>query len=326
MKLSVVIPSYNEADNIADTITELASRIEGHVDRYEIIVVDEHSSDDTFDRAASVPGVNVRCLRLSRRSGSQVAIRMGLAASTGDAVLCMSADGQDDPVVIGEMIRKWRNGAQIVWALRRDRKDEPLRIKLFAAAFYRLLRYFNRPENPDLDLSRADFYLLDRKVVDALVSCGERITSLFGLIAWIGFRQDSVDYDRRPRRNGDSKWTFGRRMTLALDWIVAFSWLPLRVASMLGIALACVGALYAVVVVINAFLGHPVEGWSSVVTAVLILSGIQMVMLGVIGEYVGRGLDESRKRPIAFIEREARSEERAIAQAADRLREAGGAR
>lgn len=114
MKLSVVIPSYNESDNIADTIAELASRIDGLVDDYEILVIDDHSSDDTFERAASVSGGNVRCLRLSRRSGSHVAIRMGLAAATGDAVLCISADGQDDPVVIGEMLRKWRDGAQIV--------------------------------------------------------------------------------------------------------------------------------------------------------------------------------------------------------------------
>jgi dolichol-phosphate mannosyltransferase len=309
MKLSVVIPSYNESENIADTVAELASQIDGLVERHEIIVVDDHSTDDTFEQAATMRGVTIRCLRLSRRSGSHVAIRAGLCAATGDAVLCISADGQDDPRAIGLMLERWRNGAHIVWALRQDRNQEPLITRLFAQTFYLLLRYFNKPENPHLDLSRADFYLLDRRVVDAIVSCGERITSLFGLIAWIGFRQDAVDYCRRPRRNGNSKWNFRRRMELALDWIVAFSWLPLRISTLLGITLAAVGGIYAVFVVANAFLGHPVAGWSSVMTTVLVLSGIQLVMLGVIGEYVGRGLDESRKRPIAFVEREVEIDE-----------------
>jgi dolichol-phosphate mannosyltransferase len=309
VKLSVVIPSYNESENIADTIAELASRIRGIVESHEIIVVDDHSSDNTFERVMEIKGVSLRCLRLSRRSGSHVAIRVGLGAATGDAVLCISADGQDDPGAAGAMLEKWRRGAQIVWALRWERNQEPLHIRVFARAFYRLLRYFNKPEDPYLDLSRADFYLLDRRVVDAIVSCGERVTSLFGLIAWIGFRQESVDYDRRPRRSGNSKWNFGRRMALAVDWIVAFSWLPLRISVTLGLALAAIGGVYAIIVIVNAILGEPVQGWSSVMTAVLILSGIQLVMLGTIGEYVGHGLEEARKRPIAFVERTGETDE-----------------
>ena len=309
MKLSVVIPSYNESENISGTVADVLSRIKSLVEKHEIIVVDDHSRDDTFAQAVSTKGVTMHCLRLSRRSGSHVAIRVGLAAASGDAVLCISADGQDDPGVIGSMLEKWRSGAQIVWALRRDRNQESLRVKLFARAFYRLLGYFNKPENTELDLSRADFYLLDRRVVDAIVSCGERITSLFGLIAWMGFRQESVDYDRKPRRAGRSKWNFQQRLGLALDWIVAFSWLPLRVSVMLGLVFAGVGGIYAVFVVANAFLGKPVEGWSSVMTAVLILSGVQLLMLGAIGEYIGRGLEETRKRPIAFVEREVEIDE-----------------
>jgi len=305
MKLSVVIPSYNETENITDTVADLVSRIEGIVEAYEIIVVDDHSTDDTFEQASSMKDVPVHCLRLSRRSGSHVAIRVGLAEASGDAVLCISADGQDDPEVVGLMLEKWHSGAQIVWALRRDRNLEPLYIKLFARLFYKLLRFFNKPENSELELSRADFYLLDRRVVDAIVSCNERVTSLFGLIAWIGFRQASVDYDRKPRRSGGSKWNFQQRMALALDWIVAFSWLPLRISVMLGLIFAGAGCVYAVFVIANAFLGRPIEGWSSVMTVILMLSGIQLLMLGAIGEYVGRGLDETRKRPIAFVEREA---------------------
>jgi polyisoprenyl-phosphate glycosyltransferase len=309
MKLSVVIPSYNESENIVDTVAELASKINGLVESHEIIIIDDHSTDDTFERAATMKGVTIRCQRLSRRCGSHVAIRAGLCAATGDAVLCISADGQDDPGTIGAMLEKWRSGAHIVWALRQDRNQEPLHTRLFAQAFYMLLRYFNKPENPDLDLSRADFYLLDRRVVNAIASCGERVTSLFGLIAWMGFRQESVHYDRRPRRNGNSKWNFSRRLDLAMDWIIAFSWLPLRISTILGLSLATVGGIYAAFVIANAFLGRPVAGWSSVMTTVLVLSGLQLVMLGVIGEYVGRGLDEARKRPIAFVEREVEIDE-----------------
>jgi len=306
VKLSVVIPAFNEGDNIAATLAELLAQIGERVEHCELIVVDDHSSDDTFDRVAATvaPKATVRCLRLSRRSGSHVAIRMGLEAATGDVVLCISADGQDDAGSLPAMLEKWRNGAQIVWALRRERSGEPFHQKLFAQAFYRLLRFFNRPEDPSIDLSRADFYLLDRKVVDALVACGERVTSLFGLVAWIGFRQDSVVYDRHQRRSGQSKWSFRRRMGLALDWIVAFSWLPLRISSLLGLVIAGAGGLYAGFIVAFALLGHPIQGWASVMVTVLMLSGIQLLILGTIGEYVGRGLDESRKRPIAFIERE----------------------
>jgi len=309
VKLSVVIPSYNEAANISETIGELANRIRGVAEEHEIIVVDDHSSDGTLERIAATRGANVRCIRLSRRSGSHIAIRTGLSAANGDAVLCISADGQDDPKVLASMLAKWRGGAQIIWALRRDRKQEPLRIRLLAQAFYKLLCYFNKPENPDLDLSRADFYLLDRRVVDSVVSCAERFTSLFGLIAWMGFQQDFVDYDRRPRRSGASKWDFRQRVALALDWIVAFSWLPLRFSVLLGVTIALLGVCYAMFVIANALLGNPAEGWSSVMTTVLILSGVQLILLGAIGEYVGRGLDESRRRPIAFIEREVRVDE-----------------
>jgi len=304
MKLSVIIPSYNESENIADTVAELVSQIKSLDVMHEIIVIDDHSVDGTFERATAIKGVNLRCLRLSRRSGSHIAIRVGLGTASGDAVLCISADGQDDPGVLGPMLEKWHNGAQIVWALRQERNQEPFHIKLFARAFYKLLRYFNKPEDPSLDLSKADFYLLDRRVVDAIVSCEERVTSLFGLIAWMGFRQESVDYERRPRRGGKTKWNFQQRMALAVDWIVAFSWLPLRIAGMLGLILATVGGLYAMFVVVNAYLGNPVQGWSSVMMAVLILSGIQLIMLGTIGEYIGRGLDEARKRPIAFVEKQ----------------------
>jgi len=153
-------------------------------------------------------------------------------------------------------------------------------------------------------LANADFYLLDRKVVNAINTCGERNTSLFGLLIWLGFNQDSVTYQRRARMSGKSKWNFKSRLRLATDWIIAFSGIPLRFVTYLGIFISLLGFVYALGVFINVFLfGSPVQGWASLMVVILFLSGIQMILLGTFGEYLWRNLDESRKRPLYFLEK-----------------------
>ena len=305
MKLSIVIPAYNEADNILSTLEKLATVLAEASDLvtdHEILVIDDHSSDGTFALLAGHPDKRLRTFRLSRRSGSHTALRVGLDHAEGDAVLCMSADGQDAPEAIPEMLNKWRTGKHIVWALRRNRQDEPLLLRWTATLFYKILTFFGEVRS-EIDLSRADFYLLDKKVVAAVTSCKERNTSLFGLIVWLGFAQDSVEYDRRQRTAGRSKWNFRSRMDLAKNWIIAFSGLPLRLITLTGSIVACLGFLYAMVILVrNLFYGSPMLGWPSVMTAILVLGGAQMIMLGIIGEYLWRNLDESRKRPIYFIE------------------------
>jgi len=307
MKLSIVIPAFDEEGNILQTIAELQTAIDlsgDIVETLEIIVVDDHSTDNTFGAVAGLNRSNLRAIRLSRRSGSHMAIRAGLAAATGDGVLCISADGQDDPSMLGQMLGYWRDGDNIVWALRKSREKEPLAQRLFAKLFYRLLTWFGSAPT-GIDLSRADFYLLDHKVVAAINACPERNTSLFGLVAWLGFKQGWVEYDRKERRTGTSGWNFRSRLRLATDWIIAFSGVPLKLMTVSGFLISGMGFLYALLVITRSILfGNPLVGWSSVMTAILLLGGGQMMMLGIIGEYLWRTLDESRNRPAYFIEQD----------------------
>jgi dolichol-phosphate mannosyltransferase len=228
---------------------------------------------------------------------------MGLPFARGEAVLVLSADGQDNPQAIPEVLKRWKQGAQVVWALRKSRKNEPFFKKIAAIIFYKVLAFLIKSQSHQIDPSRADFYLLDKKAVAAITACRERNTSLFGLISWLGFKQDFVEYHRREREIGESKWNFRKRIDLAKDWIVAFSGLPLKAISIAGVIIAFLGFLYAIYIIRRATQGSPVPGWSSLMVVILLLGGLQMIMFGVVGEYLWKNLDESRKRPLAFIEK-----------------------
>ncbi len=302
MKLSIIIPAYNESANIGRVVNELIDHVFNcqSITDYEIIVVDDHSSDQTYETVKLVNNPKINAIRLSRRSGSHTALRAGLQKSTGDIVLCISADGQDDPKVLNEMVDKIRTGNHIVWALRISR-DEPLRSRLFASTFYKLLKFFMQ-EKSEINLANADFYMLNRKVVNAINRCDEKNTSLFGLIIWLGFKQSYVEYVRRDRMSGSSKWNFKSRVRLAKDWIISFSGLPLRFITYIGIIASVIGFLYAIFLVFYSLLGYAKPGWAEAVIIGLVSDGIRMVMLGIVGEYLWRTLDETRKRPLYFIE------------------------
>ena len=304
MKLSIVIPAYNESRNIGPTIEEIISITDNatDIDQVEVIVVDDHSSDNTFDVVSAMDDKRISCMRLSRQSGSHTALRAGIREAKGDAVLCICADGQDNPSCIPEMLQKCRNGAHVVWALRKSRGNEQLHIRIPALIFYKLLNSLVSSKD-DIDLTNADFWLIDRTIADAVNSCMERNTSLFSLIAWLEFKQDFVMYDRRVRRYGTSKWNFRSRLRCAKDWIIAFSGIPLKLMPVIGFFISSVGFLYALYIIANYFIGNPLEGWSTIMVITLLLGGIQMIMLGIIGEYLWRNLDESRKRPLYFIEK-----------------------
>ena len=305
MNLSVVIPAYNEADNIKATVKELLKAIGriSDIGDVKVVVVDDHSSDNTYDMVRNMKDPRVMCLRLSKRSGSHAALRAGFIESNGDFVMCLSADGQDDPNCLNQMLLKLYSGCNIVWALRKNRNNESMILRLFAKTFYKILLKLTGSEQSGIDLSRADFYILDRPVLDAIKSCSERNTSLFGLISWLGFKQEFVEYERRERMSGLSKWNFRSRLRLAKDWIIAFSGLPLKFMTVMGFFVAFMGFLYALYLISNFFLRHPTSGWSSLMVVVLVLGGLQMVMFGIVGEYLWRNLDESRKRPLYFIEK-----------------------
>lgn len=298
--LSIILPCFNEAENIEQTLEEL-ERALAHFP-HEILIIDDHSSDNLLSIIEKNSHQNIRYFRLSRRSGSHTAIRAGLKECRGNAALFMSADGQDDPHVLGKMIAEWKKNKQVVWAIRNKRENEPYLIMRFSQLFYSILRLMIGGQKIEIDVSRADFCLLDRRVVDAINCCQERNTSLYGLILWAGFKQGSVSYDRKMRRKGDSKWTFFSRFNLAKDWIIAFSALPLKMMIWLGSFITAGGAVYAFLIIYNALHGKVIEGWPSLMVTILFLGGLVIMMLGVIGEYLWRCLDETRKRPIYFLE------------------------
>jgi len=304
--LSVVIPAYNEGNNIQGVIEELFSVIKKipEIKKVQVIVVDDHSADATYEQILKLSDPRVICLRLSRRSGSHVALRAGLSLVKAQAALCISADGQDNPACLSEIVDRWKKGANVVWALRKDRNDEPWHIRRPAELFYKLLFLMLNTELRTVDLSRADFFFLDNKVVEAINSCPERNTSLFGLIVWLGFKHDFVEYLRRHRLSGRSKWNFRSRFHLAKDWIISFSGLPLKISSMVGMAMSVAGVFgVAYILIDKIFYSNVVTGWASTVILILTIGGIQLTILGVMGEYLWRNLDESRRRPLFFIEK-----------------------
>jgi len=309
MFLSIIIPAYNEAQNIEKSITEIREQIQKEIKitNYEIILIDDHSEDSTFDIVKKINHDKVRCLRLSRHSGSHTAIRAGIDFSKGDSILCLAADGQDDPSVLSEIITKKMEGFNIVWAIRKKRDESFVQI-FTTTIFYSILKIFTKTNLSFKQLSLVDFFLIDQKVITAIKKCKEKNTSLFGLLAWLGFNYTFVEYNRRVRRSGNSKWDFNSKMLVAKDWIIAFSGIPLRISTYMGIAIAGTGFLYALYVITWYFLGTSPPGWASTIVISTILGGTQLIMLGILGEYLWRNLDESRKRPLYLIEMDTKSE------------------
>lgn len=304
--LSVVMPAYNESKNIVSVIREMENVISQRSDvgNHEVIVVDDHSSDDTLQKVRALREENRRVtgIRLSRRNGSHTALRAGISQARGDVVLCISADGQEDPRAIGEMLEKIKSGCHLVWAVRKDRR-EPFLTKWLAVFAYRLIRWFVNQELSSVNLLNADFFMFSRSVAEAINRCPERNTSLFGLMLWLGFRQEIVNYERRQRLSGASKWSFRSKVKLLADWIIAFSGIPLKGITWIGLSTAGLGFLYALFVIFySIFVGYPFPGWAATVVLILVLGGTQMAMLGVTGEYLWRNLDETRRRPLFFIE------------------------
>lgn len=212
----------------------------------------------------------------------------------------MAADMQDPPETLPLLLAEWNEGAQVVWAVRNSRDGERATTLLLARLYYYLMRRF--VGIGDMPSTGADFLLVDRRVMDALSQFGESNVSLLALITWMGFRQAVVGYGKQARRHGRSGWTLEKKLKLALDSITSFSYFPIRLMSYIGFVVALFGFLYAGLVILNALSGNPTQGWSSLMVAVLLLGGVQMMMMGVLGEYLWRALDETRRRPRYLIE------------------------
>lgn len=300
--LSVVTPAYNEARNLPVLYERLVQVIGGLGVDWEWIVVDDHSGDDTFAVAAGIAqrDSRVQAVRLARNSGSHTAITCGLHQARGDCAVVLAADLQDPPETLPALLEQWRAGSQVVWAVRARREGERASTVGFARLYYLIMRRLVGMQ--EMPASGADFFLLDRRVLDAFRQFNESNVSILALLTWMGFRQTSIAYDKQARLHGQSGWSLGKKFKLVVDSVTSFSYLPIRLMSIVGFIVAIIGFLYAGVVVVNALAGRPPEGWASLMVVVLVVGGIQMLMMGVLGEYLWRALDEARTRPRYLVE------------------------
>jgi glycosyltransferase involved in cell wall biosynthesis len=300
---SVIIPVYNERDNVRAMHEALRSvaAAESSLD-WEFLFVEDGSTDDTFAILAELNRTDprVKVVRLSRNYGSHTGAAAGLQFASGDAAMIMAGDMQDHPREIPRFLAKWREGFHVVWAVRASRGDSRLN-RLLADAFAVLIRRVALPNYPPK--GTGSFCLLDRKVIDALNMFPERNRMTFGLILTAGFRQAEIEYDRLQRHAGTSKWSVGRKIKHTIDTIVSFSSVPIRLTSALGILIAALSVLYAIYVAIDALIyGRAVEGWTSIIVLVALLGGLQLFVLGMLGEYLWRVSDEVRRRPLFLVQ------------------------
>jgi dolichol-phosphate mannosyltransferase len=299
--LSVVLPVYNERETLAELERRLVSALEDQVRAdFEVILVDDGSSDGSAEILDFLHSRDPRLkvIHFSRNFGHQAALQAGLDTATGAAVILMDADLQDPPELVGQFVEAWRNGYQVVYAIRRRRREGTLKQAAYAV-FYRTLRAIAAIDMP---LDAGDFCLIDRRVADALVALRERNRFLRGLRSWVGFRQIGVEYDRDSRYGGTPKYTMRKLVGLALSGYIGFSAVPLRIAVLLGIAAAGTGFLIAIGALATKLAGiYSPRGWLSTIAVILFIGGVQLLVLGVIGEYLSRVYDEVRQRPLYLV-------------------------
>jgi glycosyltransferase involved in cell wall biosynthesis len=301
--ISCVMPAYNEARNLKQVVPRVLAALAELAEAFELIVVDDGSRDDTAEvmRALARTHPQVVLIGLSRNFGKEAALTAGLAAARGDVVVLMDADGQHPAALLPEMLARWRTGADVVYAVRRARNDQPRLYAGLADLFYKFVNWGNRIEIP---AHAGDFRLMDRKVVDALGRLPERNRFMKGLYAWVGFTSTAIDYAPLPRVDGRSRYGLRGAFALGLTGLAAFSAAPLRLITALGLLLSVVALGYGAWVVIEHFLsGNGVPGYATIVAGMMFLSGIQLLSLGVMAEYVACIYEEVKRRPSYLIDR-----------------------
>jgi polyisoprenyl-phosphate glycosyltransferase len=300
--LSIVVPCYNEEECLStlyERVTAIARAQAG--DDYELVLINDGSRDKTWPMMEEIAARDPRlvAINLSRNHGHQLALTAGLDLCRGDLILILDADLQDPPELLPQMITKMRDeGADVVYAVRGARAGESFGKKLSASIFYRLL---DRLTDTDIPLDTGDFRLMSRRALNALLAMPEQARFIRGMVAWIGFKQVPIFYDRQERLAGETKYPFARMMRLALDAITGFSTTPLRLASHLGIGLAFISILLMVYIFAGWLSGNAIQGWTSMMLIVVMLGAAQMFVLGMIGEYLGRLYMESKKRPLYIV-------------------------
>ncbi len=301
VELSVIVPVYNEELNIDYLFERLVSVLNRLNMKYEIVCVNDGSRDNTIERLIEHHHQNpdIKVVNLSRNYGKEIALSAGLDYANGDAVVPIDADLQDPPELIEELVAKWREGYDVVLATRRSRQGESWVKRLTANAFYRTIDRISRVPIPR---DTGDFRLMDRRVVDAIKRLPERNRFMKGLFAWVGFKQTSVFYDRPSRYKGETTWNYWRLWNFALDGITSFSFIPLKVWSYIGLLVAIPAFFYASFLVLRTVVfGIDLPGYASLMVAILFLGGVQLVSLGVLGEYLGRVYEEVKGRPLYLV-------------------------
>ena len=299
--ISCVIPAYNEAASLESTLRSMLATLRQLFGRIELIVVDDGSKDDTAAMVLRIGAANpeVVLLRLSRNFGKEAALTAGMEAAGGDLLLFVDADGQHPPELVEPMLQGWRDGADVVYGVRRLRDDQSRLHQRMTKTFYRLLNWGSAIEIP---AGAGDFRLMDRRVVDALRALPERNRFMKGLYAWVGFKSLALDYEPLPRFEGQTHFGLRGAFRLAMTGMLAFSTAPLRALSVIGFLLALASLGYGAWVILEYFFwGIAAPGFATIVVAMMFLSGIQLLSIGVLAEYVGRIYDEVKRRPIYVV-------------------------
>jgi polyisoprenyl-phosphate glycosyltransferase len=300
-RLSIVVPVYNEEEAIGEFHRRLEAVLKSMNGASEVVYIDDGSTDATLNLLRDLRRTDPRIgiLVLSRNFGKEIALTAGIDHARGDAVIVIDADLQDPPELIPRLVEEWQRGFDVVYAMRTSRHGESLVRRAAAYAFYRLIQRVSRVKIPE---DTGDFRLLSRRAVEALRKIREQHRFMKGLFAWIGYPQIAVPYQRDPRFGGETKWSLWQLWNFALEGITSFTTIPLKVATYLGLAIAAAAFGYAIVIVLKTLLyGDPVPGYPSLMAVVLFLGGIQLMFIGVIGEYLGRVFDETKARPLYFV-------------------------
>ncbi len=303
--ISLVYPVLNEAEG-AHLLAERMSTLTKLNPEYafEFVVVDDGSTDSTTEILAKTvgPEIDLRVITFARNFGSHAALSAGMAAAKGDCAILLGADLQEPESLVTDFLAAWSAGNEVVWGVRNQRKVKSRSSKIASVLFSQLFtRYADLENYPPEGPSGV---LCDRAVIDVVLELGERNRNLYGLIAWVGFKQTKVNFEQSERKVGQSKWTTRKLVKLALDSLVQFSSAPIRLMSYVGMFFATTGFLYATLLVVRAFfVQRGPEGWTSVVVAVLVIGGVQLLMLGILGEYLWRGVDETRQRSLYVIDK-----------------------
>ncbi|MEM8660785.1 MAG: glycosyltransferase family 2 protein [Pseudomonadota bacterium] len=301
--LSIVTPFYNEEASSQRFFQEVFAATDHLETTLELICVDDGSQDNTLQKllSAAREEPRIKVLALSRNFGKESALTAGIEAATGDVVVIIDADLQDPPELIGEMLEKWREGHDVVYGVRQSRGEDSWMKRITAGGFYTI---FNSLTSVPVPANTGDFRLLDRRVADRLREMPERTRFAKGMFAWLGFKSTAVYYDRPKREQGQTSWSYWKLWNFALDGVTSFSTVPLRVWTYIGLAVSVLSFAYASFLVLRTLImGVDLPGYASLMVVILFLGGIQLISLGVLGEYIGRVFIEVKQRPIYLVDR-----------------------